>query len=41
MYLIIFNEKSIKIIPIFQSFFNEVKTQFDVSIGVLHSDNGR
>jgi len=26
---------------IFQSFFNEIKTQFGVSTRVLHSDNGR
>jgi len=30
-----------KLFYIFQSFFNEIKTQFVVSIRILHSDNGR
>jgi len=30
-----------KLFHIFQSFFNEIKTQFGVSIRVLRSDNGR
>ena len=30
-----------KLFHIFQSFFNEIKTQFGVSITVLHNDNDR
>ena len=30
-----------KLFHTFQSFFNEIKTQFGFSIRVLHSDNGR
>jgi len=40
MHLVIFNETSSELFHIFQSFFNEIKTQFGVSIGVLRSDNG-
>ena len=30
-----------KLFHIFQSFFNEIKTQLGISIRVLHNDNGR
>jgi len=35
MYLVIFNEKSFCFIFIFQTFYNEIKTQFGVSIQIL------
>ena len=39
MYLVIFNEISFELFSIFQSFYNEIKNQFGVSIRILHSDN--
>jgi len=39
MHLVIFNENRSELVSIFQSFFNEIKNQFGVSIRILRSDN--
>ena len=41
MYLVIFNEKSSRVILYFPKIYAEIQTQFNISIRVLRSDNTR
>ena len=41
MYLVIFIENRDELFSIFQKFYAEIQTQFNISIRVLRSDNAR